>query len=36
VGVSDHVEMWDKEKWNDYRKQVLDDLPEIAEGVDGF
>ncbi len=36
VGVSDHVEMWDKEKWNDYRKQVLDDLPEIAEGVEGF
>lgn len=36
VGVSDHVEMWDKEKWNDYRKQVLNDLPEIAEGVEGF
>ena len=36
VGVGDHVEMWDRQKWSEYRQLVLDDLPEIAEGVDGF
>ncbi|HCL79063.1 MAG TPA: division/cell wall cluster transcriptional repressor MraZ [Synergistaceae bacterium] len=36
VGVNDHVELWDKAKWDEYRNQILDELPEIAEGVDGF
>ena len=36
VGVGDHVEMWDRQRWSDYRQLVLDDLPEIAEGVEGF
>ncbi len=36
VGVNDHIEMWDKTRWSEYRRLVLDDLPEIAEGVEGF
>lgn len=36
VGVSDHVELWDREKWNIYREEVAADLSDIAEGVDGF
>ena len=36
VGVSDHVELWDREKWNVYREEVAADLSDIAEGVDGF
>ena len=36
VGVNDHVELWDKEKWDEYRTQILEELPDIAEGVDGF
>jgi len=36
VGVSDHVEMWDRDKWNEYRSVVLEELTDIAEGVEGF
>ncbi len=36
VGVNDHVELWDREKWKEYRDQVLEELPQIAEDVDGF
>lgn len=36
VGVSDHVELWDKEKWKEYRAGVLDELPDISEGIEGF
>ena len=36
VGVNDHVELWDKDKWNTYREEIVDELSEIAEGVDGF
>lgn len=36
VGVNDHVELWDREKWNEYREVVSRDLSDIAEGVDGF
>ncbi len=36
VGVNDHVELWDREKWNAYREEVAADLSDIAEGVDGF
>ena len=36
VGISDHIELWDKGIWEQYSKTVLDELPEIAEGIDGF
>ena len=36
VGVSDHVELWDREKWEQYREGILAELPDIAEGVEGF
>jgi MraZ protein len=36
VGVSDHVELWDRDKWEEYREGILAELPEIAEGVEGF
>ncbi|MGI6252616.1 MAG: division/cell wall cluster transcriptional repressor MraZ, partial [Aminivibrio sp.] len=36
VGVNDHAELWDREKWNAYREEMIGDLSDIAEGVDGF
>jgi len=30
------VEMWDRDKWNEYRSVVLEELTDIAEGVEGF
>ncbi|MGI6784521.1 MAG: division/cell wall cluster transcriptional repressor MraZ [Aminivibrio sp.] len=36
VGVNDHAELWDRERWNSYREEVAADLSDIAEGVDGF
>ncbi len=36
VGVSDHIEIWDKSMWGKYRESILEVLPSIAEGVDGF
>ncbi len=36
VGVSDHVEMWDRDKWNEYRSVVLEELTDIAEELKDF
>lgn len=36
VGVGDHVELWNKETWDSYVKDVQSDLPEIAEEVEGL
>lgn len=36
VGVNDHVELWDRDKWDAYRDEIAGELSEIAEGVDGF
>ena len=35
-GVNDHVEIWDKESWTVYWRAGLENLPEIAEGVEDF
>lgn len=36
IGVSDHLELWDRNLWFEYRNRVMDILPEIAEEVEGF
>lgn len=36
VGVGDHLEVWDRNTWNNYRDRVLDDFSEIAEEVEGL
>jgi MraZ protein len=36
VGVSDHIELWDKELWNIYSLQIMEELPAIAEEIEGF
>ena len=36
VGVNDHVELWDRDRWNEYREELVGELSEIAEGVEGF
>jgi MraZ protein len=36
VGVNDHVELWDRDRWNEYREEMVGELSEIAEGVEGF
>ncbi len=36
LGVSDHLELWDRNLWLEYRNRVMDVLPEIAEEVEGF
>jgi len=35
-GVSDHVEIWDKERWTVMWKSGLEDLSEMAEGMEGL
>lgn len=35
-GVSDHVEIWDKERWAAKWRAGLDNLAEMAEGVEGL
>lgn len=34
VGNNNHVEIWDKDAWNQYNN--YDDIEEIAEGLEGF
>lgn len=36
LGVNDHLELWDRNLWLEYRNRVMDVLPEIAEEVEGF
>ena len=36
VGVSDHIEIWDKATWEEYRENILQSLPSMTESVDGF
>ena len=36
VGVSDHVEIWDKEKWDTYYAQASENFEEIAESLTEF
>jgi MraZ protein len=36
IGVNDHIELWDKSNWNNYRNSVMEVLPDIAEEVEGF
>jgi len=36
IGVNDHIELWDTDNWNSYRTKIMEDLPEIAEEVEGF
>ena len=33
VGVSDHVELWNSERWNAGRDDILKDFESLAEGV---
>ena len=35
-GANDHVEIWDKERWSVKWKSGLENLSEMAEGVEGF
>jgi len=36
IGVNDHLELWNRNLWFEYRNRVMDVLPEIAEEVEGF
>lgn len=36
VGVSDHVEIWDKDKWDSYYAQASENFEEIAESLTEF
>lgn len=36
VGVSDHVEIWDKQRWNDYYEMASENYEEIAESLTEF
>lgn len=36
VGVSDHVEIWDKERWNTYYSLASENFEEIAESLTEF
>ena len=36
VGVSDHVEIWDKVRWDDYYAQASENFEEIAESLTEF
>lgn len=36
IGVNDHLELWDRDLWLEYRNRVMEELPEIAEEVEGF
>lgn len=34
IGSEDHLEVWDSDKWNEHRTEVLDDFSSIAEELD--
>jgi len=34
IGVGDHLEVWDRDIWDKYRKDVMANLPSIVEGVE--
>ena len=34
VGVNDHVEIWDKDRWNAYYAEASANFEEIAEGLE--
>ena len=36
IGVGDHVEIWDEEKWNEYYNVNMDNFDEIAESLEDF
>lgn len=36
VGVSDHVEIWDKERWDAYYAQASENFEDIAESLTEF
>lgn len=36
IGVSDHVEIWDKEKWDDYYSIASESFEDIAEELTEF
>lgn len=36
VGVGDHIELWNKNTWSSYVEEVRNELPEIAEEVEGL
>lgn len=36
IGVNDHIEIWDRSAWNEYRTNMMETLPDIAEEVEGF
>ena len=33
IGVGDHIEIWDKEKWDNYSSESLKNFDEIAEDI---
>ena len=36
IGVSDHVEIWDQEKWNEYYEVASESFEDIAESLTEF
>ncbi|MDY3983802.1 MAG: division/cell wall cluster transcriptional repressor MraZ [Veillonellaceae bacterium] len=36
VGVSDHIEIWSRAKWDTYNEQVSNSMEELAEDLDGL
>lgn len=36
VGVSDHIEIWSRTKWDTYNEQVSNSMEELAEDLDGL
>jgi MraZ protein len=36
IGVLDRLEIWDQERWADYRQQAGESFEELAEKLDGF
>lgn len=33
IGVGDHIELWDKNKWNEYMEQNLEEFDEMIEEI---
>jgi MraZ protein len=36
IGVGDHIELWDTCIWNEYMEKIRNELPNIAEEVEGL
>jgi len=36
IGVSDHVEIWDKDRWNEYYEVASESFEDIAESLTEF